>query len=409
MHQTNQESVSIRNTEHSTKKKPFDILTNIFRKKSKDQESDSELPDDTSKARNNVKNLVDSENINTIQIKRTQPIPTPTNIYIETRDRSSSVHGLTVYSNRSPVSPRVRSLEEDMEALRLSRQDNPYIQQKLESYSLYGDSRGSISPSSVYSSLQKHDEEKLVSEEFEDLIIKEENEQNLHEHLIRSPPPKFPKKMSQFVFHSRTGSPQHQVRDSYESIQDNVSQVSNLTNSNTLLKTKGSLSMTSVNDNGQIKDLKKNKDLKPLTKKQGTGALDPSMRQVLEFQKQIYFPDSRVEINSPVDNTNKRSSDLSPHRSHSLISKSWSTNTVSRSVSLPTTTITYSGGSNEEEKSYSLAPVKGAKLNYYGTGQSAFGIPHSLNNDVTTPKLHRNRLSSHEDSSSSSSSNQEFG
>lgn len=406
MHQTNQESLSIRNTEHSSKKKPFDIFTNIFRRKSKDQESDIDSLDDTSKPRDNINNLVDSVNINSTQIKRTQPIPTPTNIYIETRDRSSSVHGSTVYSNRSPVSPRVRSLEEDMEALRLSRQDNPYIQQKLESYSLYGESRGSISPSSVYSSSQRHDEEKLVSEEFEDLIIREENEQNLHEHLIRSPPPQFPKKMSQFVFHSRTGSPQHQVRDSYESIQDNGSQISNLTNSNTLLKTKGSLSMTSVNDNGQIKEFKRNKDLKPLTKKQGTGALDPSMRQVLEFQKQIYFPDTRVEINSPVDTTSKRSSDFSPHRSHSLISKSWSSNTVSRSVSLPATTTTSPGCNNEEEKSYSLAPVKGAKINYSGTGQSFFGISHTSSNDATTPKsLHR--LSSHEDSSSSS--NQEFG
>lgn len=81
----------------------------------------------------------------------------------------------------SPV--RVRNLEQDMEALRQSRHDNPYLQQQMERFSI-------------------QDEPAAADER--QLLFPPDDFRDLHKHLIRSPPPQFPQDVAHFVF---PGSP----------------------------------------------------------------------------------------------------------------------------------------------------------------------------------------------------------
>lgn len=82
----------------------------------------------------------------------------------------------------SPV--RVRNLEQDMEALRQSRHDNPYLQQQMERFSI-------------------QDEPAAAADERQ-LLFPPDDISDLHKHLIRSPPPQFPQDVAHFVF---PGSP----------------------------------------------------------------------------------------------------------------------------------------------------------------------------------------------------------
>ncbi|KAH6946053.1 hypothetical protein HPB50_011350 [Hyalomma asiaticum] len=77
----------------------------------------------------------------------------------------------------SPV--RVRNLEQDMEALRQSRHDNPYLQQQMERFSI-------------------QDEPAAADER--QLLFPPDDISDLHKHLIRSPPPQFPQDVAHFVF-----------------------------------------------------------------------------------------------------------------------------------------------------------------------------------------------------------------
>lgn len=80
---------------------------------------------------------------------------------------------------------RTRNIAQDMEALRLSRQDNPYIQQVMAS-------RESLIESHIIES--EADDTILMSQEFgsSSLDFVEEDPgtlKEIHEHMIRSPPP----------------------------------------------------------------------------------------------------------------------------------------------------------------------------------------------------------------------------
>lgn len=100
-----------------------------------------------------------------------------------------------------PVSPRVKNIREDMDALIMSRQDNPFISQQLELLSSAGDPETrTVSPITfVTQSSRDEDETSLLT--IQDLDELEQLDRaNLHEHLIRSPPPQFPQKISHFVF-----------------------------------------------------------------------------------------------------------------------------------------------------------------------------------------------------------------
>ncbi|EEC10883.1 hypothetical protein IscW_ISCW007027 [Ixodes scapularis] len=91
----------------------------------------------------------------------------------------------------SPV--RARNLEQDMEALRQSRHDNPYLQQQMERFSIQDD--------------QADERQLLFPDEDADY-------QDLHKHLIRSPPPQFPQDVAQFVFPSSPPPEEESMMDS---------------------------------------------------------------------------------------------------------------------------------------------------------------------------------------------------
>lgn len=117
----------------------------------------------------------------------------------------------------SPVSPRVKNIKQDMEALLISRQDNPYISQKLELLSNSADfqSLSNLNSSSLIQVSIEDSEQGLISMDYDVMddelaftsAILDEPGLNLHEHLIRSPPPQFPQKVSHFVFPDTIGSP----------------------------------------------------------------------------------------------------------------------------------------------------------------------------------------------------------
>lgn len=138
---------------------------------------------------------------------------------------------MSLISN-SPISPRVKSIDEDIEALTLSRQDNPYIQNKLEKLSQYSgvnydilsisnlslngnsnfvNSTNTLNNQSTTHSSQFSQSNKvssISSEELDEILnfSKSNKDENLHEHLIRSPPPDFPLNFSSFIFPA-VGSP----------------------------------------------------------------------------------------------------------------------------------------------------------------------------------------------------------
>lgn len=101
-----------------------------------------------------------------------------------------------------PVSPRVKNIREDMDALIMSRQDNPFISQQLELLSSAGDPETrTVSPITFVTQSSRDDEDETSLLAIQDLDELEQLDQaNLHEHLIRSPPPQFPQKISHFVF-----------------------------------------------------------------------------------------------------------------------------------------------------------------------------------------------------------------
>lgn len=103
-----------------------------------------------------------------------------------------------------PVSPRVKNIREDMDALIMSRQDNPFISQQLELLSSSSDPETrTVSPitfvtQSSYEGCDDASQSLLTIHDLDDLV--QLDQENLHEHMIRSPPPQFPQKISHFVF-----------------------------------------------------------------------------------------------------------------------------------------------------------------------------------------------------------------
>ena len=111
---------------------------------------------------------------------------------------------------KSPISPRVKNIQEDMEALMLSRQDNPYIMQQLERLStkeseLFAELQVSANSSPARTihklSITNLEPNPTFDSNFiMDSDISDSFDYNLHDKLIRSPPPQFPKNLSLFVF-----------------------------------------------------------------------------------------------------------------------------------------------------------------------------------------------------------------
>ena len=144
---------------------------------------------------------------------------------------------MSLVSN-SPISPRIKDIDEDIERLTLSRQDNPYIQNKLEklshysgvnhdilsisNLSLYGNSNFVNSTNTLNNlnqsghSLGQNKTPSISSEELDEILNsgRSNKEDNLHQHLIRSPPPDFPQNFSSF-FYPPIGSPLRSLSTKY--------------------------------------------------------------------------------------------------------------------------------------------------------------------------------------------------
>ncbi|XP_053202661.1 uncharacterized protein LOC128387478 [Panonychus citri] len=174
-----------------SKRKALELITNIFRKKSKER----------LKSWNESENYppvlsVDSNHDDEVISIIAPAEPRPSTSLQHSTDHLSEF-GIPPHS---PVSPRVKNINEDMEALTLSRQDNPFIVSKLEKLSSSEEWLSSnsssltiqqelLSPSSCSSSTFNMEIEEITSDV-----------SNVHEHLIRSPPPQFPTKLAHFVF-----------------------------------------------------------------------------------------------------------------------------------------------------------------------------------------------------------------
>ncbi|KAL1424165.1 hypothetical protein MTO96_003660 [Rhipicephalus appendiculatus] len=137
----------------------------------------------------------DSMNAETASLpgNRRNPLDVFTSMFRRRSLRPAGGPSMTQSSDRiwellstSPV--RVRNLEQDMEALRQSRHDNPYLQQQMERFSI---------------------QDEPVADERQ-LLFPPDDISDLHKHLIRSPPPQFPQDVAHFVF---PGSPPARGRD----------------------------------------------------------------------------------------------------------------------------------------------------------------------------------------------------
>ncbi|XP_008207043.1 uncharacterized protein LOC100678633 isoform X2 [Nasonia vitripennis] len=111
---------------------------------------------------------------------------------------AAAAHGASPSHSILTLTPgRTRNIDQDMEALRLSRQDNPYLQILASKESLIEPTEESESDDAI-----------LMSQEFGDtdsLTLAQ-----LHEHMVRSPPPASWSRTPMFHFPHLQSQPQQQ-------------------------------------------------------------------------------------------------------------------------------------------------------------------------------------------------------
>nr|CAD7257753.1 unnamed protein product [Timema shepardi]CAD7570163.1 unnamed protein product [Timema californicum] len=160
------------------KKSPIKLLTNIFRRKKHNVGKDNiktreiyiEEMEQESK-HSNVQNL----NYGAVPRVPSTLSVTAVNIVVQTSccPPSPALSTLTLTPGRT------RDIDQDMQALRLSRQDNPFLQVLASRESLVDSLEESES-----------DDANLMSQEFPiDLDVDPLTLPEIHEHMIRSPPP----------------------------------------------------------------------------------------------------------------------------------------------------------------------------------------------------------------------------
>ena len=132
---------------------------------------------------------------------------TPLFVPFQQLNRKSIDYGIPPHS---PVSPRVKNLDEDLEALTISRGDNPYILSRLEQIF---NSKDNLTATEMTINVIPDGERSLITmgkdcvdgsqEETlqqQSSLQQQPSDNNVHQHLIRSPPPQYPQKLSHFVF-----------------------------------------------------------------------------------------------------------------------------------------------------------------------------------------------------------------
>ncbi|CAL1264968.1 unnamed protein product [Larinioides sclopetarius] len=223
----------------STKRSPFHLLSSIFSKKksnlldNENQEKSGKSSELQSSSTTNVYEKQQSESGSNSIPKRCSTIP---------GSLDDNAGGRIDANFLSPAATaRRKNLKIDLETLHLSRQDNPYLKQ-LERFSLPEETILSCAD------LNSLAEKALLESEWQ---LDSERDIDIHQHLVRSPPPQFPQNITHFIY-SQANSPKRQGNQNSE--------------------------------NGEESD-KNKKPLNPVQPKKETGVLDPSIREVLEYQK----------------------------------------------------------------------------------------------------------------------------
>ncbi|KAG8201462.1 hypothetical protein JTE90_024331 [Oedothorax gibbosus] len=213
----------------STKRSPFHLLSSIFsKKKSNSLDNDPPANKPTEFQSCSTANLYQAQHS---VPKRCSTTPGPLDDYAADANFFSSA-------------TRRKNLKIDLETLHLSRQDNPYLK-TLERFSLPEDT---ILTCADLNSLA---EKALLQSEWH---IDADGDVDIHQHLVRSPPPQFPQNITHFIY-SQANSPKRQANQS---------------------------------NNTRVEDYspeKRKKPLNPVHNKKETGTLDPGIREVLEYQK----------------------------------------------------------------------------------------------------------------------------
>ncbi|XP_054168640.1 uncharacterized protein LOC128965888 [Oppia nitens] len=181
-----------------SKRKALEMITNIFCKKSKENETLETKCESNDRIDNNM--------------NPNQSLQTLTAIESDNKSCFSETYP------KSPISPRVKNFDSDMETLMLSRHDNPYIIQQIERLSTKDMLSISGDPSPVRSiqkiSLNNLESNSITDNNFMmDSETAEAFEDNLHDKLIRSPPPQFPNNLSHFLFPGVSASSIHTNSD----------------------------------------------------------------------------------------------------------------------------------------------------------------------------------------------------
>ncbi|XP_022236082.1 uncharacterized protein LOC111083714 isoform X2 [Limulus polyphemus] len=176
-------------TEHSspegsarsaTRRKPFDFFSSIFRKKSKDQEAEVT---DTSEE---PAEYIDICPGSTPDSSALLPI-------LEGEQENQPPTSLALHRPRTSLHQE-NTMADDMVALQLSRQDNPFLLKR----SLTREDNKMVSDDTFIPPYES-DQEILVQNKDtrKDVALSADD---LHSHLIRSPPPKFDSAVVQFKF-----------------------------------------------------------------------------------------------------------------------------------------------------------------------------------------------------------------
>ncbi|XP_054709225.1 uncharacterized protein LOC129218929 [Uloborus diversus] len=219
----------------STKRSPFHLLSSIFSKK-KQSILDNDSFDKPTKHNEteSAPDLLDK------QSSRVDDGSIPPGAISDPNVRNDALF-------LSPaVNVRKKNLKIDLETLHLSRQDNPYLKQ-LERFSLPEETL--LSCSDFHSLAEKA----LLQSEWQ---LDSEKDVDIHQHLVRSPPPQFPQNITHFMY-SQANSPKRQINQT-----DNENE-----------------------ENADCEGNKRSKPLNPVQQKRELGVLDPGIREVLEYQK----------------------------------------------------------------------------------------------------------------------------
>lgn len=111
----------------------------------------------------------------------------------------------------SPISPRVKNFNLDMKILVLSRNDNPYLSKQIkrsnsltstdyDNHDYYFEQATPIFSRRSQNSRCSYPESDKNIYNSHILFKTNDDQKNLHDQLIRSPPPNFPEKLSHFLF-----------------------------------------------------------------------------------------------------------------------------------------------------------------------------------------------------------------